>query len=115
MAEKRMFSTRIIESDSFFRLSLKAQVLFIHLNMNADDEGIVDNALSVARMTDTGDEALNELIQTGYIIGAAPGLYVITHWKLMNCIPKDRYKPSLYQNVKTNLVNEYGIWKVRSR
>ena len=51
MAEKRMFSRRIIESDSFMQLSLQAQALYLHLNLNADDDGVVDNTISIMRLS----------------------------------------------------------------
>ena len=37
MAEKRMFAKTIVESGAFYNLSPKAQCLYLHLNMNADE------------------------------------------------------------------------------
>lgn len=42
MAEKRMFSTKIINSDPFKEMPLSAQALYFHLGMNADDEGFFE-------------------------------------------------------------------------
>ena len=43
MAEKRMFSKQIIDSDAFLDMPLSAQALYFHLSMRADDDGFVDN------------------------------------------------------------------------
>ncbi len=41
MANKRMFSNQIINSDVFLDMNMSAQALYFHLNMNADDDGFV--------------------------------------------------------------------------
>ena len=50
MAEKRMFSTKITETDMFLDLSLSSQCLYFHLNMYADDEGFVSGVKKIMRM-----------------------------------------------------------------
>ena len=42
MAKRRMFSISLMESDEFYELSALTQALYFHLNLNADDDGIVD-------------------------------------------------------------------------
>ena len=49
MAERRMFAKTIVESDAFLSQSVKAQCLYLHLGMSADDDGILNNALSICR------------------------------------------------------------------
>ena len=44
MAEKRMFSRELVESDQFLELPLSAQGLYMHICMEADDDGFVNNA-----------------------------------------------------------------------
>ena len=39
MANKRMFSSAVLESDAFLDLPPKSQNLYVHLNMRADDDG----------------------------------------------------------------------------
>ena len=41
MAERRMFTQKITESDAFLDMPLSAQALYFHLCMNADDDGFV--------------------------------------------------------------------------
>lgn len=44
MANKRMFSKAIIDSDMFLDMPKSAQALYFHLGMRADDDGFLDNA-----------------------------------------------------------------------
>ena len=44
MAERRMFTAKIVESDDFTEMPFSAQCLYFHLNMNADDDGFLNNA-----------------------------------------------------------------------
>lgn len=95
MADRRMFARSVTESDSFLELSHKAQCLYFHLSMAADDDGFVNNPLSVTRTTGVGKQELVELIDSGYLI-AFPNsrVLLIAHFKISNYIQKDRYKPS---------------------
>ena len=43
MAEKRMFSKKIVSSDAFLEMPLSSQALYFHLAMYADDDGFVSN------------------------------------------------------------------------
>lgn len=43
MAEKRMFTMKIIDSDAFLDMPLSTQALYFHLNMRADDDGFINN------------------------------------------------------------------------
>jgi len=43
MAERRMFSKQIIDSDMFLDMPVSAQALYFHLAMRADDEGFLNN------------------------------------------------------------------------
>ena len=49
MAQKRMFSKKITDSDKFLDLPLSAQALYYHLNMHGDDDGFVDNTKTIKR------------------------------------------------------------------
>ena len=50
MADRRMFSKKIIDSDDFLDLSLSAQALYFHLSMRADDDGFVNNFKRIRSM-----------------------------------------------------------------
>ena len=50
MAEKRMFSNKITQSDPFLAMPASSQNLYFHLNMDADDEGFINRPKSIMRM-----------------------------------------------------------------
>ena len=54
MAQRRMFSRKITESDQFLDMPISAQVLYFHINMQADDDGFVGNVKTVKRMIGAG-------------------------------------------------------------
>ena len=50
IAERRMFSKKIVSSARFLRMPATARLLYYDLGMYADDDGIVE-AFTVAQMT----------------------------------------------------------------
>lgn len=97
MAERRMFSKTVIDSDCFLDMPLTAQALYFHLAMRADDDGFVNNPKSIMRNVCCKDDDLKMLIAKKYIIAFESGIVVITHWKIHNYIRKDRYSPTKNQ------------------
>ena len=108
MAEKRMFSKKIIDSDAFLDMPLSTQALYFHLSMRADDEGFINNPKKVSRMIGCGEDDLKLLIAKNFIIPFESGVVVIKHWLIHNTIRKDRAKETLYKeerrmiNIKEN-------------
>ncbi|MFR5264559.1 hypothetical protein [Clostridium sp.] len=96
VAERRMFSKTIIDSDLFLDMSLSTQALYFHLSMRADDDGFVNNPKKVQRMIGAGDDELKMLIAKQFIIPFESGICVIKHWRIHNFIRNDRYKQTLY-------------------
>lgn len=76
MAQRRMFSKKITESDQFLDMSLSAQCLYFHINMSADDDGFVGNVKTVKRMIGASDDDLKELISKGFIATLENGIAV---------------------------------------
>lgn len=103
MADRRMFSKTIIDSDTFLDMPLSAQALYFHLSMRADDDGFINNPKKIQRMIGASDDDCRLLIMKQLIIAFESGVIVIKHWRLHNYIQKDRYKPTLYQNEKSTL------------
>lgn len=97
MAEKRMFSKTIVDSDMFLDMSLSTQALYFHLSMRADDDGFINNPRKIQRMIGCGDDELKMLIAKRFIIPFESGVCVIKHWRIHNYIQNDRYKPTIYQ------------------
>ena len=78
MAERRMFSKTVIDSDCFLDMPLTAQALYFHLAMRADDDGFVNNPKSIMRNVCCKDDDLKMLIAKKYIIAFESGIVVIS-------------------------------------
>lgn len=111
MAQKRMFDKTITNSDDFLDLPDSSQVLYFHLNMNADDDGFVNNWKSIIRMTGTKEDDLKLLIAKSFVIPFESGVVVIKHWRINNYLRNDRYKETNYKDelkmLKTTENGEY--------
>lgn len=97
MGERRMFSTRVVETDNFTDMPLSAQALYFHLGMNTDDEGFVSNPKRIMRMVSCNQDDMTILITKGFVIAFDSGVIVITHHHINNSLRKDRQKPTFYQ------------------
>lgn len=97
MAEKRMFTQKIIDSDAFLDMPLSTQALYFHLNMRADDDGFVNNPKRIQRTISASEDDLKLLIAKRFVIGFDCGVIVIKHWRMHNTLRKDRYNPTQYQ------------------
>lgn len=98
MAERRMFSKTIIDSDAFLDMPLSAQALYFHLSMRADDDGFLNNANKIIRMINASKNDYDLLLIKKFIIQFDDGICVIKHWRIHNYIRNDRYKPTVYQD-----------------
>ena len=103
MADKRMFSLKIVDSDLFLDMPLSSQCLYFHLSMRADDDGFVNNPKKIIKIIGANEDDLKILIAKGFVIVFDQGIIVITHWKINNYIRKDRYKPTMYIEQKQQL------------
>lgn len=103
MANRRMFSLDIVDTDKFMELSLTAQALYFHLGMRADDDGFVASPKKIMSFIGCGQKELKQLIDNNFVIAFESGIIVISEWKKQNYIPKDRYKPTVYTEEKSCL------------
>lgn len=97
MPEKRMFTKKITESDAFLDMPLSSQCLYFHLNMNADDDGFVNNPKRIMRQIGASEDDLKLLIAKAFILVFENGVIVIKHWRMHNTLQNDRYHPTDYQ------------------
>ena len=105
MAERRMFAKAIVNSARFLTMPPSSRLLYYDLGMSADDDGIVE-AFTVLRMTGAAEDDLKLLITKGFITLLNDELVChIADWNLNNQIRKDRYKPSIYQDLLSAPVN----------
>ena len=111
MAEKRMFTQKIIDSDAFLDMPLSTQALYFHLNMRADDDGFINNPKKIMRMIGASEDDLKLLITKRFIIAFDNGVVVVKHWRMHNLLRKDRYTETQYVEQKNMLyLKENGVY-----
>ncbi|CZR02749.1 conserved phage C-terminal domain-containing protein [Trichococcus collinsii] len=103
MAQRRMFSKKITETDLFLDMPMSTQCLYFHLNMAADDDGFIGNVKTAKRMIGASDDDLKLLMAKEFIIPFESGVVVIKDWKIHNYIRSDRYAETVYLDEKEQL------------
>ncbi len=103
MASRRMISTEIYTDDKFTDLEPPARLLFTYLVLVADDDGFFTATKQAVFLSGATNEDLQRLVDAGYLYKFDGGVYVIRHWKQMNTIQKDRYKPTVHINELASL------------
>ena len=98
MAVRRCISSKISESDPFYALPESAQALYLHLNMQADDDGFINNAASVSLRFRSGAAALKKLVEKRFLL-KFDDVYVVKHWRISNSLKNDRLKPLAYASI----------------
>lgn len=111
MAERRMFTKKITDSDAFTTLPPTTQALYFHLCMDADDDGF-NNRIRKAMFNAHADQNdFNLLVQYRFILPFESGVIVIKHWKMHNIIRNDRYHETEYIEEKSMLLlKENGVY-----
>lgn len=103
MAQRRMFSKKITDTDNFLDMPLSSQALYFHLNMGADDEGFIDKVKTIQRTIGASDDDVKILIAKGFIIPFESGVVVIRHWRIHNYIQADRFQSTIHKEEKKQL------------
>lgn len=101
MAERRMMSKKIIDTDNFLDMPQSTQCLYFHLLLRADDDGFIQSPKSIMRITGCKDDDLKLLIAKGFVIGFETGVIVIRHWRIHNYVQSDRYSKSELPEAKS--------------
>ena len=103
MAQRRMFSKKITETDLFLDMPMSSQCLYFHLNMSADDDGFIGNAKTIRRMIGASEDDLKLLLAKEFLFPFDSGVVVVKDWKIHNYIRTDRYNETVYQEEKKQL------------
>lgn len=106
MAQKRMFSIQVVDTDKFMDMPTSAQALYFHLGMHGDDDGFVSSPRKIARAAGCNDDDMRLLAANGFIIPFDSGVVVITDWRINNTLQNDRYHETVYQVEKALLKRE---------
>ena len=105
MAQRRMFSKKITDTDKFLEMPLSSQALYFHLNMGADDDGFIDRPKTIQKTIGASDDDMKLLTVKQFIIPFESGIVVIKDWRIHNYIRKDTYQPTIYQEEKRLVEN----------
>lgn len=99
MAQRRMFSPDIVESEEFLDMPHSSQSLYFHLSMRADDDGFVQPKI-VMRMIGANTDDLKILLGKRFLLSFQSGVVVVKHWLVHNLIRADLYKPTRHSEEK---------------
>ena len=100
MAQRRMFSLSVTDTDVFLDMPVSTQALYFHLGMHGDDDGFVGSPKKIMRAAGCGNDDLKLLAAKGFIIPFDSGVVVLRDWRLNNTLKNDRYHETLYQSEK---------------
>ncbi len=115
MAQKRMFTMKIVDSDAFLEMPLSTQCLYFHLNMRADDDGFIGNTKRIMKIIGASEDDLRLLIAKRFVLTFEDGVIVIKHWRMHNTLSRDRYTETPYIDEKRMLLlKENGSYSLAS-
>jgi hypothetical protein len=94
-----MISNRITQGAAFLKMPVDSQLLYMHLVLNADDDGIVE-AFQVMRMINSNEGNLQHLQAKKYVEILNENLVTyICDWEEHNKIRPDRLTPSIHRSI----------------
>lgn len=96
MAERRMFSAKVVCSDAFMALPKSAQALYLQISMRADDDGFLNNAGQIVKSAGSKPGDLRTLITKRFLLEFQDGIILVKHWRMANSLKRDRAKPPVY-------------------
>lgn len=115
MANRRMFSLKIINSARFLRMPVDSQLLYFHLGLHADDDGVVE-AYPVLKTIGSSEDNLRVLTAKGLVKVLNEDLVTyIMDWNEHNAIRADRKVDSVYKNLLLQLLPEVEVVDAKPR
>lgn len=76
MANKRMFSLDVVDTDRFVEMPATSQNLYFHLGMRADGKGYVRNPKAIMRVIGCNQGDMDILQYNGYVLKANDGVVI---------------------------------------
>ena len=115
MAERRMFSKRIINSARFLKMPVSTQLLYFHLGLHADDDGIVE-AYTIMNYIGATEDDLKILVAKNFVVVLNEDLVsYIVDWKENNKIRADRKVDSIYKDLLVQILPDVEIQQKKQR
>jgi len=113
MAQRRMFSLKIIDSDFFIDMPSSSQLLYFHLAMRGDDDGFVSSPKKIMKFIGCSDDDFKILLAKQFLIPFESGVVLIKDWKIHNYIQSDRYQKTHFTNEKSMITeSENGSYEM---
>lgn len=99
MANHRMISNRVLNSAKFLQMPAESQLLFIHLLLRADDDGVVE-LYPIMKLMGFAPDSYRVLLTRGFVRELNEDqVLVIPEWKEHNKIRPDRKTDSIYKHL----------------
>lgn len=115
MAERRMISKRISKSAKFLRMPLSSQALYFHLNIDADDDGVVE-AYPVLKLLGCTEDDLKILVAKNFVCVLNEDLVTyINDWRENNKLRADRKIDSIYKDLLLQVVPDADVLTAKKR
>lgn len=112
MANKRMFSLSVVDTDRFIEMPITSRLLYYELGMRADDDGFVDNWKKILMFTGLKEDDLKVLIEKSFLIPFESGVLVIRHWRMNNYLQNDRHKATIHQKEYKKLLINNNVYNL---
>lgn len=111
MAQRRMFSLKIIDTDGFLDMPISTRELYFQFGMRADDDGFIGNPKRIMRMVGASDDDMKVLIAKQFIIPFDSGVCVIRDWRVHNYLQNDRHHATHFLKEFNELsITENGMY-----
>ena len=110
LAERRMFSKKIIDSDSFLDMPLSTQALYFHLAMRADDDGFLNNARKIMKIVGASQADYDRLVDKAVASLSTNGKPLDTHMDTVGIPDDNQMDTAGYTND-----NQMSTWLTQDR
>lgn len=115
MTQKRMLHRDVCDCDNFTEMPHRAQSLYFHFCIHADDDGFVNKVTGLRRSLRGTERDIELLVERGLLFQFSKDLVIIRHWKKHNTIPAKNYRPTLFQEELATLsVDREKIYQRKS-
>jgi hypothetical protein len=119
MVRKRMFSREITDHANFQKLPLQCQAVYLHLGMNADDDGFIGNPLGLLKQLGAKRKHLKQLVKARFVLefqNAHEYVVCIKHWRKNNARRSDRYTPTRFsENMRKLTTKTDGTYTLATK
>ena len=115
MNNRRMFSNRIANSAKFLQMPADSQLLYFHMVLRADDDGVVES-YPITKLLGVGSDNFKVLVAKRFIIQLNEDqVVVITDWTEHNKIRADRKKDSIYKGLLLKVCPDIKLIAAKER